>query len=131
MALGMGAITFGSFFPGNTVAIYAITAVSAFGMGFCVDLMNCAVSVQIMKCVEEAFLARAVALLGAGGAAAIPVTSFLLSILVKYIPVKEILMACSAICVIIFVVTGLRRVQLEQEEIEEKNETERNIEQAC
>lgn len=120
-------MTLGSHFTENTVLVYAVTALCSFGLGFSVDLLNCAVSVQFMKCVEENYLARASALLGAGATAAMPLTSFFLSILVKYISVKEIIVAGGAICAMIFIVIWLKKVQME---VEEQDETKNSIEEA-
>lgn len=128
LGISSAMITLGSRFPGNTAVIYAVTAVSAFGIGFFVDLLNCTVSVQFMKCVEENYLARAASLLGAGATAAMPITSFCLSILVKYIPVKEIMVACGVICVIIFIIVWLLNVKME---VEESDETKGDTEQGC
>lgn len=123
-----GMITFGSHFAGHTAVIGVITAVSAFGVGFFVDILSCTLSVQFMKCVEENYLARASSLLGAGVTAAMPITSFCVSILVKYIPVKEILIACGGICVIIFITVLLLNVKMEEEE---SDETKCDTEQTC
>lgn len=128
LAICFSAVTWGSYLSGNTAGIYAITAAAFFGLGVFCDLMNCAVSVQMMKCVDEDYLARVSALMGAGATAATPVMSFLISGLVKYISVKKIMNACSIACAIIFVMAIILKVKLEEEE---KDETEGNIEQAC
>lgn len=122
-----GMIPLGSHFVENASVVYVVTAVSAFGIGFFVDILSCAINVQFMKCVEENYLARAAALLGAGATAAMPVTSFCVSMLVKYIPVKEIMVACGIICVIIFIIVRLLNVKME---VEESNETKCDTEQA-
>lgn len=112
-------MTAGSHFTEKTALVYAVTALCSFGLGFSVDLLNCAVSVQFMKCVDEEYLARASALLGAGATAAMPLTSFFLSILVKYIGVKEIIVAGGTICAVIFIVIWLKKVRMEVEKQDE------------
>lgn len=121
-----GMITLGSHFTSNAAAVSVVTAASAFGIGFFIDILSCTLSVQFMKCVEENYLARAAALLGAGATAAMPITSFFISILVKYVPVKEIMVACGIICVIIFIAVRLLNVKME---VEESDETKCDIEQ--
>lgn len=121
--IGLGicsaAVTFGSHFTGNTAAVYGITAGSAFGIGFFANMLSCTLHVQFMKTVETEYLARAAALLGAGATAAMPLTSFLLSFLVKYIAVKKIMVTCGVICAIIFIGTWFFHIKMETEETDE------------
>lgn len=127
LAISFGAMTWGSFFPGNMPAIYAITAAASFTMGFFCDLMNCILGVQFMKCVQEDYMARASALMGAGSMAAMPLTSFVISIMVKFVSVKAIMNVCSILCVSVFIVVLIMKTELEEED---ENENENCLEQA-
>lgn len=116
MAGCIGGMTAGSHFLGNQPMIYIITVASTFGAGFFVDLVSSATSVQFMKCVDQDHLARAAALMNAGNVAAMPLTAFLISIFVKYVDVKNMILTCSAICAIIFSVAWIIKVKMEEEE---------------
>ena len=122
LAVSIGLITMGRFQTDNTIFVYFITSVSAFLIGFFVDLVNCVVSVQFMKCVDEEYLARAAALLSAGAMSAIPLISFVVSIIVRFYHVENIMMVCSGICVIIFLLIWIRKVNFEIEGKNESNE---------
>jgi MFS family permease len=116
LSLCIGIITLGGYQTNNTLLVYLITSVAAFLIGFFVDLVNCAVGVQFMKCVDGEYLARTAALLSAGAMSAIPLVSVILSFAVHFIQVDYIIKACSVICVIIFLFIWIKKVKFEEEE---------------
>lgn len=117
LAFSEGFITAGSHFKGQVIAVYAITFLAAFGLGLTASMLSSMFSVQFLKSVEEDYLSREVALLNAGATAAMPVASFLLSFLVKFISVKNLFLICSAFCGIIFLCVWAFRMQVEEEHL--------------
>lgn len=118
LAVSLGGMTAGSLFRENTAAVYAVTAAASFVLGYAAALMSSAISVQFLKCVDADHLARENALLSAGATAAMPLVSFLLGILVRYVPVREIMIACSVLCVMIYIYVWFSKIRFEEEPIE-------------
>lgn len=118
-AVSIGMITLGRFQTNNKLFVYIITSCAAFLIGLFIDLVNCVVSVQFMKCVDAEYLARAASLLSAGAMSAIPLISVIVSVLVHFIKVENLITACSVICVIIFLLIRIKNVNFE---VEEENE---------
>lgn len=115
LAFSEGFLTAGSHFKGQTMIVYAMTFLAAFGIGLTASVLSSLFSVQFLKSVEEDYLSREVALLNAGATAAMPVASFLLSFLIKFISVKNLFLICSAFCGIIFLCVWAFRMQVEEE----------------
>ncbi len=116
MAVCMAGIVLGSLFRDIPCWGYVVTSVIAFGLLFFTSTLSAFLNVMFLKCVDSAYLARAAALLGACCTAAMPVTSFAVSIVVKYVPVREILIASGVICGIFFIAVWLLKVPLEEGE---------------
>ncbi len=74
----------------NAVAMYIIVLVGTILVGICVSLLTTLTNVEFMKRVEETYLARAGALLNAACVAAIPVVSFLITVLAKCISIRTL-----------------------------------------
>lgn len=110
----MGIIPVGSLFRERTFLVYAVTSAAFFVVSLCASILSALLGVQFIKCVEEAYLARAKAIFGAGSVAAIPLVSFALSIVVKFVPVKNLIIASSVICVIIFIMIRISKVEFEE-----------------
>lgn len=102
--------------------MYAITVIAAIGIGFFASILNTIINVQFLKCVQQDYLARTQSLLGAASAAAMPVTSILLGIMVNYIPVKNIMIISGVLSAVLF--TGFRIINIK---FEVKNEQKDNI----
>lgn len=103
----------GSLFKENIVAIYALTIIASFILGACASLIMSALSVQFVKVVKEDYMARVGAIFNASATAAIPVTSVIVSIAVAQISTAQILLVSSILCVILFVLIEVIRLQLE------------------
>lgn len=118
LALCEGMIVSGSYFRGEVLIVYLLTALAAFGLGLSASFISFGASVQFLKSIEEDYLSREAALLNAGSTAAMPVMSFLLSFLVKYISVKNLFIICGLFCGIIFLYVWISRMQLEEETVD-------------
>lgn len=105
----------GSIAKGNTVVVYAVSAASTIGIGFFASVLSTMINVQFLKCVEQDYLARAQSLLGAGAAAAMPLTSILLGIMVNYVSVKDVMIAGGILCALLFIVFRMIKVKFEEE----------------
>lgn len=116
LSAGYYGMVLGARFFQNTLAVYITTAVAAFLLSGSACIMSSCVSVQFMKAVEPQYLARESALLGAGAMAAMPITSFFLGILVKYIPVRTMIIVCSLLCALIFLGIMICKMKLEEDE---------------
>lgn len=116
MSLGMSLITVGSLFKENTLLVYVIAGVLSLVIGSCTSLLSSLFSVQFMKNVEESYMARAQSICGAVSTAAMPVLSFIMSGLVKFISVGELIAVSGFFCAIIFIVFLVLNVQFSEEE---------------
>lgn len=115
LAVSCAVLVAGNLFQEHTAAVYVVTSIACFGMALGACMASSITAVEFMKAVEENYLARESALLNAGAVAAMPVTSFFMSFLVKYISVKEIILACSVVCGMIFLGIWLFKVPVEEE----------------
>lgn len=110
---GLYVLTLGPACKGNIGLIYTITGVSSFCLGVGASIFLGALGVQFMKAVSKEYLARAGAIFNAAAAAAVPLTSVLISALAVYFSVGEILVVCAVFCVIMFTYIAIRKVRFE------------------
>ena len=122
LSISGGILPLGCIVKESPSAVYAITITSAVGIGFFASVLNTIINVQFLKCVNQDYLARTQALLGAGSAAAVPVTSFFLGIVVNYISVKSIMIVTGILSAVLFTVFRAKNIRFE-----EKNEQKNNI----
>ncbi|WP_167954904.1 MFS transporter [Anaerosporobacter faecicola] len=96
------------------VGMYAITSLGSFLMGVLVSLMLTLVNVEFMKKVEESYLARVGALFNSVCVAAIPIVSFFITVLAKFLSTKVlfIITGGAGILVCIFLCTKKKTNQL-------------------
>lgn len=80
----------------HVILMYIVVSLSSLITGICVSLMMTLVNIEFMKKVEETYLARVGALFNSVCVAAIPVVSFLATVLAKGLSTK-----------VIFMVTGI------------------------
>ncbi len=115
IAIGAGLylLTIGPFFQRSVFVLYGIGGLSSLLMGAGVSIFMGALNVQFMKCVSKEYLARSGAIFNAAAAAAVPLTSFLISALATRFSVGEILMVSATFCVIMFVYIEIRKVRFE------------------
>ena len=105
-------LTMGSFLQEKVLSIYLLTVVASLLMGISCGILSAVLNVQFMKAVKQEYLARVAAIFNAGACGAIPVTSLLLSVLSMYISVLQIYLISGLLCVILFTIVGIRKVEL-------------------
>ena len=82
-------------------------------IGFASSIFSGCLSVQFMKHVDKEYLARVGSIFNAAACAATPVTSFLISTFLGIFSTAQMLIVGGGICVMIFVVIGIRKVRFE------------------
>lgn len=80
----------------SRVFMYLLVSVMSFALGYFASLMMAYMNVQVVKQVEEAYLARVAAIITAFGSAATPVVAFIIGIIAAFVDTQ-----------IIFLVTGI------------------------
>ena len=110
---GLYVLTLGPACKGSMVLVCIITAVSSICLGVGASIFMGALNVQFMKAVSKEYMARAGSIFNAAAAAAVPLTSVLISALAVYFSVGEILVVCAAFCVIMFAYIAIRKVRFE------------------
>ncbi len=115
MSVLLGMMTAGSFFKGQTLAVYVVTAAVMAGLGFFAGMLSAMLGVQFLKCVEENYMARANALFSAGAAAAVPLSSVFFGMIVRYVPIRELLIASGIFCGMIFIGIRIAGIRFEEE----------------
>ena len=93
--------------------IFLLVVIASFLIGAGSGVLSSALNVQLMKKVEPDYLARTVAIFGAGGSAAEPVVSFLTGFLALYFSVGQIFAACAILCVLLFLWIEIKKVRVE------------------
>lgn len=115
VSVSVSCMTVGNLFQDKILLVYVVTGGVTILLGMGVGLLSSMLGVQFMKTVEEEYLARAGALLDAGATAAMPLVSFLMSAIVKFVPVKNLIIASGGFCAIIFIVTRIMNVQYSED----------------
>lgn len=110
---GMCCYTFGGSIRANVAAVYVLTALVTFAIGFSCSVLVSALNVQFMKAVEQDYLARVGAIFNAGASAATPLASLALGALAAFCSVSQIFLFSGAICVIIFLILYMAKIRLE------------------
>lgn len=83
-------------------ALFAVVSVMSLVAGVGIALMISVLNIGFVKNVEEEYMARAGAILGAAAVASIPIMSFLVSILVKITSVQIIFISTGIVTILIF-----------------------------
>ena len=116
LGAGMLGIACGGFFDGNSIACYVDVAASFFIMMVAASIIGGTINIQFMKNADPKYIARAAAVMGACGAACMPVGSILLSAVVAKVSTESILIFCVIFAVAILAVLALVKPQMEIEE---------------
>lgn len=119
LSASLGMMTAGSFFQEQTVLVYAVTAAVMACLGFFAGMLSAILGVQFLKSVEENYMARANALFSAGSTAAVPLASLFFGGIVRYVPIRELLIASGVFCGIIFIGIRMSGIRFEEKDIEE------------
>lgn len=109
----MASYSLGNFCRGQIVAVYALTITASFLLGLCASVISATASVALMKEVKQEYLARVGAIFSAAACAATPAASMLVSALVVPFTTSQILVVSGIVCVILFLVIAMRKVQFE------------------
>lgn len=115
LSASVSCMTVGNLFQDKILLVYVVTGWVTILLGMGAGLLSSMLGVQFMKTVEENYLARAGALLDAGATAAMPLVSFLMSAIVKFVPVKNLIIASGGFCAIIFIAMRIINVQLSED----------------
>lgn len=115
VSASVSCMTVGNLFQDKILLVYVVTGGVTILLGMGAGLLSSMLGVQFMKTVKEEYLARAGALLDAGATAAMPLVSFLMSAIVKFVPVKNLIIASGGFCAIIFIVTRIMNVQYSED----------------
>ena len=109
-------MTAGGLFPERVMAVYAVTCASSFLIGGGIGVLQCTLSVEFMKAVEERYLARTAAIFNACGSLASPVASLASGALAGWCSVGGIIAATGALCACVSLGIWAGRVQFESED---------------
>lgn len=115
MSVSIMFLPIGSMFADKAVLVYVVTGGIGLLLGLCASLLGALFNVQFMKNTEEDYMARANAIFSAFVTAAMPILSFLMSGVVKFVAVKELITTSGIFCAIIFLVFFVRNVQFSEE----------------
>lgn len=85
----------------SKIAPYVIIAIVSFVVGITISLANSACNIKVLKSVEEKYLARVSALMGAVCMAAIPIVSLIISAFVKILSTSVIIILSGVLSIII------------------------------
>lgn len=113
-------------FYDNKYFMYAFLAFVSGFLGMCASFTSMFASVTLVKTVKEDYLARVASIVTAVSQAAIPVTSFIVSVLLGYFNTKEIFYASGALGVIMaiyIIFSKAFNVKNEEKEMEAEPET--------
>lgn len=113
VGIGVLAYTSGNYLREQVWAVYLLTIIASLVIGFGASIICDILGVQFMKEVKQEYLARAGAIFNASTAAAMPVTSFLISGIAAVCSVREIFVVSGLLCVLLFICVGVRKVRLE------------------
>lgn len=103
----------GTLFQEKRVAIYLFVILLGIVFGMAVSIICALLNVQLVKSVEQEYLARAASIYNAGAVAASPIASVITSAAATRFSVSEIFIVSGVICVVSFLYIGIRKVRLE------------------
>ena len=121
LIVGMTCIPVGRLVKGNALLSYILISASFFIMISAASLVAGIINIQIMKCVDHNYMARASAIFNSSVIAAMPIGSFIVSMLISRISVMYMLIGSIAVSIVILVLIMILRPILEKPE-EKANE---------
>ncbi len=116
LGAGMLGMACGGVFAGNNIACYVDVAASFFIMMVAASIIGGTINIQFMKNADPEYIARASAVMGACGAACMPVGSLLLSAVVTRVSTEAILVFCVVFTIAILAILVFAKPQMEIEE---------------
>lgn len=108
-----GGFALGRFTYGQKIPSYLLCGVISVVLGMAVSWILGAVNIQFMKSVEEEYLARAASIFNACASAAAPIMSLIVSGLSLWLSVGTIFMIAAVSAIVVFMVTGIAKMQME------------------
>ena len=122
LIIGMTCIPAGRLVKGNALLSYILISASFFIMVSATSLVVGIINIQLMKCIDYNYMARASAVFNSSVIAAMPISSFIVSMLISHISVMYMLIGSIAVSMVILVLIMILRPILEKPE-EKTNET--------
>ena len=122
LIIGMTCIPAGRLVKGNALLSYILISASFFIMVSATSLVVGIINIQLMKCIDYNYMARASAVFNSSVIAAMPISSFIVSLLISRISVMYMLIGSIAVSMVILVLIMILRPILEKPE-EKTNET--------
>lgn len=92
--------------------------------GFAVTMINQGIQIEMVKSTEQDYLSRVQSILQSTSVAAIPITSFILSILCKKVNVRFILLSCGILFTLYIVITIILHVDFKSSILDADNNTD-------
>ena len=122
LIIGMTCIPAGRLIKGNALLSYILISASFFIMVSATSLVVGIINIQLMKCIDYNYMARASAVFNSSVIAAMPISSFIVSMLISHISVMYMLIGSIAVSMVILILIMILRPILEKPE-EKTNET--------
>ena len=112
----MACIPAGSLVKGNALLSYTLISTSFFIIITSASLVGGIISIQFMKCVDHNYMARASAVFNSSVTAAMPISSFIVSIFISHISVMYMLIGSTAVSIAILIFIMILQPILEKPE---------------
>ena len=122
LIIGMTCIPAGRLVKGNALLSYILISASFFIMVSATSLVVGIIYIQLMKCIDYNYMARASAVFNSSVIVAMPISSFIVSMLISHINVMYMLIGSIAVSMVILILIMILRPILEKPE-EKTNET--------
>ena len=122
LIIGMTCIPAGRLVKGNALLSYILISASFFIMVSATSLVVGIINIQLMKCIDYNYMARASAVFNSSVIVAMPISSFIVSMLISHISVMYMLIGSIAVSMVILILIMILRPILEKPE-EKTNET--------
>lgn len=116
LIIGMACIPAGSLVKGNVLLSYTLISTSFFIIITSASLVGGIISIQFMKCVDHNYMARASAVFNSSVTAAMPISSFIVSIFISHISVMYMLIGSTAVSIAILILIMILQPILEKPE---------------
>ena len=121
LIIGMTCIPAGRLVKGNALLSYILISASFFIMVSATSLVVGIINIQLMKCIDYNYMARASAVFNSSVIVAMPISSFIVSMLISHINVMYMLIGSIAVSMVILILIMILRPILEKPE-EKANE---------
>lgn len=114
LAGAMACIPYGRFVKENTFLAYTLLCACYFVIMAAVSLVSGILHIQIMKCVDHKYMARASAVFNSSAAAVTPIGSLAIGLLVSHVSIAQVLSINAAFATIVLLLILIKRPVLEK-----------------